>query len=68
MLFAPLTSGLPVHFRTRSAGSRRRAAGCPVLVSAHGAGVEVDAGPWVAAYRRQGAAWVLLPTNRRPYG
>ncbi|KAI9005078.1 hypothetical protein DFJ74DRAFT_692756 [Hyaloraphidium curvatum] len=48
--------------------ARCPAAGCPLLVSYHGAGVEADSWAWTSSYRRQESAFVLLPTNRRQYG
>ncbi|KAL7749701.1 hypothetical protein RI367_004929 [Sorochytrium milnesiophthora] len=43
-------------------------AGCPVMFSTHGAGVIGEGDVWLSSYQQQQQAWVLLPTNRRPYG
>lgn len=42
--------------------------GCPVMVATHGASVEADSDAWTFAYPQQQHAWMLFPTNRRPFG
>ena len=41
---------------------------CSVLLATHGASVDAGSPFWTKAYRRQRAAWVLLPTNKRGFG
>ena len=41
---------------------------CSVLLATHGASVDAASPFWTKAYRRQRAAWVLLPTNKRGFG
>lgn len=46
-------------------------AGCAVMFSTHGAGVDADPrrnAAWAGAYRQQGQAWLLWPTNRDDFG
>ncbi|KAF9985719.1 hypothetical protein BGZ75_002647 [Mortierella antarctica] len=39
----------------------------PVLVSLHGAGVEVDQSPfWLSEYKQRERTWIVLPTGRSP--
>ncbi|CAO3566462.1 unnamed protein product [Mortierella alpina] len=41
----------------------------PVLVSLHGAGVEVDQSPfWLSEYTQRKRTWIVLPTGRSPWG
>ncbi|KAG9321131.1 hypothetical protein KVV02_005257 [Mortierella alpina] len=41
----------------------------PVLVSLHGAGVEVDQSPfWLSEYTQRERTWIVLPTGRSPWG
>ncbi|EGG15274.1 hypothetical protein DFA_10108 [Cavenderia fasciculata] len=45
------------------------AAGCSIILTMHGAGVDAKAGgAWTSSYQRQNNSWILLPTNRREYG
>eukprot|EP01125_Pyxidicula_operculata_P009720 TRINITY_DN318_c2_g1_i1.p1 TRINITY_DN318_c2_g1~~TRINITY_DN318_c2_g1_i1.p1 ORF type:complete len:777 (+),score=119.56 TRINITY_DN318_c2_g1_i1:180-2510(+) len=40
---------------------------CPIIFTFHGAGVA--SGPvWANSYLKQNNSWILLPTNRRPFG
>ncbi|KAF9576165.1 hypothetical protein EC968_010288 [Mortierella alpina] len=40
----------------------------PVLVSLHGAGVEVDQSPfWLSEYTQRERTWIVLPTGRSPW-
>ena len=41
---------------------------CSVLLATHGASVDAGSPFWTKAYRRQAAAWVILPTNKRGFG
>jgi dienelactone hydrolase len=44
---------------------------CSILFSTHGAGVPADEmqdPAWAGAYQAQSGAFILLPTNRRPFG
>ncbi|KAF9966330.1 hypothetical protein BGZ70_002655 [Mortierella alpina] len=41
----------------------------PVIVSLHGAGVEVDQSPfWLSEYTQRERTWIVLPTGRSPWG
>ncbi|KAI9138058.1 hypothetical protein BKA69DRAFT_1127679 [Paraphysoderma sedebokerense] len=42
--------------------------GCPVLFSTHGASVTAQDDVWIYSYQAKNSSWILLPTNRRPFG
>ncbi|KAF9103079.1 hypothetical protein BGX27_010744 [Mortierella sp. AM989] len=49
--------------------SSQPADSAPVLVSLHGAGVEVSQSPfWLSEYQQRKRTWIVLPTGRSPWG